>query len=389
MVLICLNSLQGICQSNVSTQQQIETHLRQAREFLNENRPDLAVPEFRAIVKLDPNDADACGNLGVLLYFQGEYADAVPELRATLVLQPTLWKIQALLGMAEKQMGMDEKARVDLEKAFPNLQEEKLRIETGMELVEIYSISGDLDEAAAIIASLRRAYPENTEVLYSSYRIYSDLANESMLSLSAIAPESPVMYRLIAHEMAKQGNITGAITNYREALRLDPQAPGLHFELAEALYASSTVTDQREAQHEYKAALAANPFDEQAEHRLGDIAAREDDIKQAYEYYSRAAELQPSDAEADIGLANTLMLMNQPQKAQALLEKAVQLDPTIAVAHYRLSIMYRDEGRSADAKHELDQFLQYKELKEKLTALYSEMHLKPTSEETSEEDAKK
>ena len=73
-------------------------------------------------------------------------------------------------------------ALADLEKAFPKLQEEKIQIDTGMELIEIYSGAGDLDKAAAIVSTLRRLYPTNVEVLYASYRIYSDLAGESMLT---------------------------------------------------------------------------------------------------------------------------------------------------------------------------------------------------------------
>jgi Tfp pilus assembly protein PilF len=62
----------------------------------------LAATEFKAIVALDPGNADALGNLGVLLFFQGAYADAVPQFRAALKLQPTLWKIQALLGICRE-----------------------------------------------------------------------------------------------------------------------------------------------------------------------------------------------------------------------------------------------------------------------------------------------
>ena len=75
------------------------------RNTLKENKPDLAAPEFKAIVALDPNNVDARGNLGAVLFFQGAYADAIPQLRAALKLRPTLWKIQALLGIARKTDG--------------------------------------------------------------------------------------------------------------------------------------------------------------------------------------------------------------------------------------------------------------------------------------------
>jgi tetratricopeptide (TPR) repeat protein len=385
-ILLFLGSLQSAAQSAASRQQQIEAHNRQAQQYIKEHRADLASAELRAIIALDPNNVDARGNLGVMLFFQGDYADAIPQLRAALKLQPGLWKIEALLGMSEKRTSDAQGALDDLEKAFPRLQEEKIRIEAGMELIEIYNGTGDLDKAAAIVSVLRGSYPSNVDVLYASYRIYSDLAGESMLSLSMVAPDSARMHQVMAHEMARQGDTEAAIRNYREALTLAPQLPGLHFELAEALHASSGSTEKQEAEGEYKAALAVNPFDEESERRLGEIAAERGDQKEAFEYYSRAVQLQPIDAEANIDLAK-LISMNQPEKAEALLQRALELDPTIAVAHYRLSILYRNAGRTADAQHELEAYRKYKQMKEKLRGVYREMRLKTTEVKSDEADA--
>src|SRR5271157_1606581 len=170
-------------QSTPTKQEQVESRTRQAQEFLKANRPDLAAGEFNAILILDPNNVEARANLGVLLYFQGEYSKAAAQLRGALQLRPALWNIQALLGMCEKRIGQTASAQADLEKAFPQLQEEKLRVQTGMELIEIYYNAGELDKAAGVASILKQIKPTDADILYTAHRIYSDLADESMLSV--------------------------------------------------------------------------------------------------------------------------------------------------------------------------------------------------------------
>ena len=79
---------------------------------------------------------DARGNLGVTLYFKGDYAQAAPHLRAAVKLRPNLWKIQALPGMSERRSGQIAAAQAGLEKCFSRLQDDKLRIQDGLELIE-------------------------------------------------------------------------------------------------------------------------------------------------------------------------------------------------------------------------------------------------------------
>jgi len=57
-IVFFFGSLQGVTQSTASRSQEVASHAGQAKEFLKEQRPDLATPEFRAIVALDPNNVD-------------------------------------------------------------------------------------------------------------------------------------------------------------------------------------------------------------------------------------------------------------------------------------------------------------------------------------------
>lgn len=384
-VVLFLGPLSSFAQSQPSRNQQIELHTRKAAEYLQGNKPDLAASEFRDILAIDPNNVDARGNLGAILFFEDAYADAIPQLRAALKLRPTLWKTRSLLGISEKRTGDADAARLDLEKAFPNVTETKVRIQTGMELIEIYSAAGDLAEAATTVNILRKLEPIDGSILYTAYRIYSDLAEESLLSLSVVDPNSARMHQAIAHELAKRGDTAGAITNYRDALKLDPQLPGIHFELAEMLSTLDTPESSREAEQEYRAALVANPRDEQSECRLGDIAIRTNDLQGATQHYNRALQLRPNDPEANIGLAKVLMSRDQPQKAEPLLQRALRSDPTSAVAHYRLSAVYRQTGRVDDAKHEIEEYQKYRKMKDKLHEVYGDLHRDQINKEESDD----
>ncbi len=370
--------------ANQSRPQEIQEHFQKAAAALKSNQPALAIPEFKAIVALDPKNVDALGNLGVLYFFQGDYADAIPNLRAAFALKPELWKIQALLGIAEHRTGDSAAARTDLEKAFPNLTEKNVQIQTGMEMIDLYSSAGELDKAATVVSTLREIEPEDEALLYTAYRLYSDLAQEAILSLTIVNPNSARLHQAIAHELAKRGDTAGAIENYREALKIDPNLPGLHFELAEML--STQKETQAEAVAEYKAALVVNPSDAQAEVRLGDIATKDNELDAAQGHYSKALEIQPNNADAAIGLAKVYSSAGAPEKAAPLLEHAVQIDPTSSLAHYRLSAVYRQLGRTSDAQHELEEYQKYKAMKEKLRTVYHGMGVGQDPDEKSADD---
>ena len=372
-----------------SRQAQIKQHSQLAQQYLSEQRPDLAVPELKAVVALDPENVDARANLGVLLFFREEYADAVPQLRAALNLQHDLWKIQALLGMSELRIGQKTEGRQDLETAFPYLQEEKIKMQVGHALIDSYTSTGDLAQAAAIVSTLLKLEPTDTGLLYTSFRLYSDLTDEAILTMAMTAPDSAHMHQMMARVLVREGDSAAAIKNYHEAIRIDPKIAALHFELAQLLWATDTVDGQKEAVAEYKTALELNPSDENSESELGRIAAQNGDTKEALADYSKAVELQPDDAVALTGLAGVLISQQQQAKALPLLERAVQLDPTSASAHFRLSTLYRNAGRTDDAKRELAEYLKYKKMQSDLSAIFKEMRLPPAKDQTGDTDAAK
>jgi Flp pilus assembly protein TadD len=372
-ILLPVSSLVLMAQSASNKPSEVAALEQQVQSDLHENKPGLAIPLLRQIVTLDPKNLNGHANLGVLLYFDGQYADAIPEMRRALQIAPNLWKIRALLGIAEKRTGDPGGAQSDLEAAFPNLHEQKIQMEAGLELVELQVAGGQFDRALSVVSRLQEAAPQNPQLLLAAWQISREMTDQTLLNMMLAAPRSAEMHMMMAGELAREGDQTRAIQEYREAIRLNPRLPGVHYELAVQLRASPDAALNAQAEAEFKAAIEVNPYDEKSWRQVGEVIAARNDFKTAAEDFRKALALQPKDSDAETDLAGALISSNKNSEALPLLEQAVKDDPTNTAAHYRLSALYRRMGRSADAQREMQVFLHYKEVKDKLGKVFRQM----------------
>ncbi|MDR3739482.1 MAG: tetratricopeptide repeat protein [Terracidiphilus sp.] len=387
-VWVLFTAVPANAQATAEQQRAFAQHVQKAQGYLRDKHPDLAIPELQAAAALNPDNFEVQGNLGVLLFFQGKPADAIPHLRIAIEKQPSLANMQGILGMAELRTQDFASGRKDLEAAFPVIEDRKLKVQAGLELVGYFTATGDLDQAAPILAALRRFAPDNPEVLYAAYRTYTDLSGESMLALGIAAPDTAQFHQMMAHELIKKGRTNEAIAEYRKALVVNPHLPGAHFELAELLNTSQDAAIKRDAQQEYRAALSENPSDEKALCRLAEIDAQRGDFQASLDKFTRASELQPSDGDAKLGMAKALSELNQNEKALALLEQTVRDEPTNGIAHYRLGTLYRKFGRIDEAKREIEIYKKLKDAKDKLRAQYKDLLIVPNEIRADDTDEK-
>jgi cytochrome c-type biogenesis protein CcmH/NrfG len=255
------------------------------------------------------------------------------------------------------------------------LTDEKIQSEVGRALINGYTAAGDLEEASTVVSKLLAKRPTDASLLYLAYRLHSDLAGKALLTLALSAPESAQMHQAMARELVRHQDSAAAIVNYREAIRLNPQLPGLLSEFGELLYRSADAELKAESESEFKAALAVNPRDEKAQLMLGLIAMQRDEINAAYTDCSRAIELDPNDGDAVTELGKILILMNDKERAKAMFERAIQIDPANYTAHYRLASLYREAGKTEEAKRHLLLHLKYKHIQDELERIFRDMKI--------------
>jgi tetratricopeptide (TPR) repeat protein len=342
-------------QASPSRDAEVKKHLQLGEQFLKQQNAAEAAREFHIVLGLDPKNVPARANLGVLDFFRGDCAAALPEFRAALKVDEKLWNIYALLGFCEIRQGDTAEAQRNFERSFPKLIDPKLRVQVGLFLVDVYRQSGDVDRATATIIRLQAQDGENVDVQYAAYRLYSDLADQAITAVSVNHGDSARMQQIVAQRLIETGNLEGAIRAYREALRIDSQLTGVHFELGEALLRHGG-PDLSEAQKEFEAAIAENPNDAESEYHLGEISLRNSDKNGAYEHFSRALRIQPQNPDGHFGMGKLDLLSGKPEEALAELEKVVAADPANADAHYSLIQVYRKLGRTDEAERELKVF---------------------------------
>jgi len=370
---LCVFCLALSAQGLQNVQPRVAVLEQQVQIFLQQNKPQQAIPVLREIASLDPKNINAQANLGVLLFFQGNYAEAIPPMRVALQLQSDLWRVEALLGIAEKRIGDLKSAQCDLERALPNLDDLKIHVLAGLELVELDSASGQMGKALSEVVKLEELAPENPQILFTAFQIARQMMDQNLLSMMIAAPDSAEMHMLMAGELRRQGDHPNSIAQYREAIRINPALPGAHFELAEQLRTSTDPGLSAQAEDEFRAAIKVNQHDALAWRQLGGIMTAKGDFQAAEEDFQKALSLQPKDSEAETGLAIVWISTNRTAEAIVLLESAIKDDPSNVVAHYRLSGLYRRAGRAEDAKREMDAFQHYTDVREKLGKVFRQL----------------
>ncbi len=131
-----------------------------ARAFLYEDmdRVEDALRELRALVKQKPDDATALNALGYTLADRTDrYREAHRYIRRALELDPRNAAIIDSMGWVQYRLGRHQSALAHLREAYDLVQD----VEIAAHLGEVLWISGDRDEAMAILEDALASNPDN------------------------------------------------------------------------------------------------------------------------------------------------------------------------------------------------------------------------------------
>jgi predicted CXXCH cytochrome family protein len=147
-----------------------------------------------------------------------------------------------------------------------------------------------------------------------------------------------------------EGNASGAITMFRQALAKDAGLAKARYNLAEALAASGQID---EAVAEYNEAIRTQPGLAETEYALGNVLVKAGKPSDAVEHYRNAIRSRPTYPEAHNNLGNLYSEQRNLEKAEEELTEALRIDPGFAEAHNNLARVLASEHRLAEAMDHL------------------------------------
>jgi tetratricopeptide (TPR) repeat protein len=174
--------------------------------------------------------------------------------------------------------------------------------------------------------------------------------------LLATHPDSARAHQALAENYFVLRQMPQAEKEYLEALRLRPELPGLHLELGQ-VYANSAQWPKAEA--EFRAECKLRPGNAEAAYRLGAALLQQGRAHDALPELKRSNELKPDMPETLYSLGKAASLVGESATAEGAWLKVVDLEKSTSLAaqaHFGLAGLYRKQGKSTQAQHEMQEF---------------------------------
>ena len=324
---------------------QAAEHMQAAITAEKQHQFDVAIREFRKVTELDPSSADGFISLGQAYMENGDYASAIAPLKHALELSTDSPPAHQLLGYALLSQGYAAEAIPHLERSSDK---------TALGIAEIQT--GQLPEAVTNLQASLAAHPNDADLLYYLGRASGLLAKQSIDTLLAAYPDSARAHQAMAENYYVLRRMPDAEKEYREALRLRPGLPEVHLALGE-VYAGAFQWDKAEEQFRMQARL--QPGNAEASYRLGDALLQQGKAKEARVELLRADRLMPDMPETLYSLGKAASLEGDAAAAEKAWTKLLSIEkqsPLAAQAHFGLAGLYRKQGRTAEAQHEMQEF---------------------------------
>jgi tetratricopeptide (TPR) repeat protein len=318
------------------------------------NKPEWAraLVEFRAALVLRPEYAEAMNMVGVCLLETGEPAKAIPQFKAALLLNPNSAEIHFNLGRALESTGNASEAYMayldavknrssypEAERALGNLLFTRREYEAAAgRFKAALADDPDLEGAHYGFAQALRAEGSIAEAKIEFRQAAMLLQRQSdAIRSSHLSNESL--------DLAKNGDFPSAIRSAREAVVLEPENAIAHYNLGLLLADSG---DLGSGLLEIRKAISLSPLEIPFYVNLSKMQEKTKDIESAIDSLRQAVRLSPADHEFESKLKALQAVSARPKQSQELSATVIQFPrgatSDTAVDHFAFATQLSKEG---------------------------------------------
>jgi tetratricopeptide (TPR) repeat protein len=346
-------------------------HAGLATIYIQQNRLEEAVVEFREALRLDPRDDGSRVSYVKVLVSLPDFETALPIAKDYLNRHPNEFEACYLMGWIDRELGNYDEARGMLTQAVRlNPGHFDARYSLGVVLAKVgqpalareqlekaLQIDPSSDQAHFRLAGVFRSLGLHDEAKkqFELYQISS--AERGRKDVAANKANQ-------AREVLQKGEIQRAVDLYKEAVQENPKDPRMLFNLAMALDQKRDFQSEgeaiekaievdpgfavahnqlgflrlqagqvRQAEQEFRTAISLNPHYAEAQNNLGTVYGQQGNDAEAERLFRQAIESNPGYAQAFVNLAATLASESRFVEAEAALQNAVQIEPDNKEAH--------------------------------------------------------
>ncbi|HEY9838964.1 MAG: tetratricopeptide repeat protein [Candidatus Sericytochromatia bacterium] len=302
----------------MSLAQQLEV----ARQHHINQRLQEAEIIYRAILKLEPENAEALQLLGVLVAQAGQPEQGLSLLEQARRLAPDRPEIDLNFGAVLRQLGR-------------------------------------MEEALSLYRQLELRYPDFAQALFHigelGYRLgHQAEAETHLLRWLELNPQHLDALNILASLYQAQGRWQEAESMFNRALALEPAHPVLRFNLANLHWCQGR---HHEAAAEYRRLLAQHPQHLMALCNLAGALRELGNYAEAETCLQEASVLAPASAQPLVGLGNLAMEQRRPEQAEAAYRQALDRDPACFDAWVNLGVLRQQQGETDAARASFDRAL--------------------------------
>jgi tetratricopeptide (TPR) repeat protein len=307
-----------------------------------------AVAAYRECIEQVPANAALLTNFGAALVQSGAFDEGIEQYRRALALAPGEPLIRRNLALAFYKSGRVEEAAREFESLHADGPGST---PVALMLADCLLQLSRPREAVAILQPLAPAHGSEPGFAY----LYGLALMKDGQTAAAQAVIDPLLrdsgsaeaHLLIGTAAFTDGDYPRAVESYARAVQINPRLPMLQSLYGQALLATG---DADGAAGAFRAELAANPNDFDANLRLGEILLQRRTYTEARPLLEKATRLRSSAPEPQYDIARLLHETGDPDGARSRLEALTAVAPDYGPAYTLLGEVYLKLGREADAE---------------------------------------